>query len=120
MTTYGKEKASVIASVAAALKSALLPAIDEGTKELVAGQVGTLLEAGYDLADIRYAAIEIALIGDPTWSLCSRVKEEFEVNVHSPGLPVVPVRNMDGRAHDTHLYKAIRPHRGDGGRDHAG
>jgi hypothetical protein len=79
MSPYGKEKANVIASVAASLKNALLRPIDSDAKEILAAQVGYLLEQGYDLADIRYAACEIALAGDPTWGVLKRVKEEFPV-----------------------------------------
>ncbi len=73
----GHQKASVIASVAATRREAGMPALDEHTKDVLARSVGLLLDRGYDLSDIRYAACEIALAEASLWFLSVRVGEEF-------------------------------------------
>lgn len=90
MTLFGKEKASIIASVAAALKQEKLAPMDESLKDIVVTAVGLLLEQGYDLADIRYAACEIGLTPEEKlWTLIARVREEFTPRLRA-GLPAAP------------------------------
>lgn len=102
MTAYAKEKRSVIAAVTAAMKADELPRPSDHALGILASQVGACLEAGYDLGDIRFAAVHLSYANEP-WDLCASVRDSFEAH-NLRGLPA-DSRTRKGES-SAHIYNS--------------